>query len=144
MIGINNKDIESIQLLSVEEARNLPQWIRASGYWWWLQSPGDDSGLVAYVYDDGSVEDYGSDIDDSSGVVRPVLKIRNLDSQNLEIGETIKILGLLTQYIGHNSVLLCERIAYHRFDSVSNDYKTSEIKQFIKEWLEERKRENNV
>ena len=140
MISIDNKDIESIRLLSVSEVCDLPCWIRAHGDWWWLRSPGSYSTDTTYVDCDGFIGFTGRQADNNNGTVRPALKIRNLDSQNLEIGEMVNVLGLFAQYIGRKSVLLCEGIGgYHRFDAKSNDYKTSEIKQLIEEWLEEKK-----
>ena len=141
MISINNEDIESIRLLSKKEAEALPKWIRANGTWWWLRSPGGDSTHVAIVRDDGSVNSYGFNVCLSFQAVRPALKIRNLDSLNFKVGETIEVLGLFAQYIGHNSVLLCESIARRRFDANSNDYKASEIKRSVVTWLVEKKGE---
>ena len=50
--------------------------------WWWLRSPGYDSGYAADVDDDGGVYEYGSSVDSSSVGVRPALHL-NLSSSNL-------------------------------------------------------------
>jgi hypothetical protein len=71
--------------------------------------------------------------------VRPALRIRNLDSLNLEVGTTFKVLDRPVYYIGNNKVLLCEDIGEHRFDIKSNDYKHSEIKDWLEKWLDNEK-----
>lgn len=51
-----------------------------NGYcWWWLRSPGRNSNDAADVLHDGSVYDFGSDVNDSDDAVRPALWI-NLGS----------------------------------------------------------------
>lgn len=50
--------------------------------WWWLRSPGGDSGSVAGVYKHGWVYNHGDYVDSSSGGVRPALHL-NLSSSNL-------------------------------------------------------------
>ena len=44
--------------------------------WWWLRSPGWNSGLAAYVFSDGSVLSAGHYVDYYSGAVRPALWIK--------------------------------------------------------------------
>lgn len=143
MISIKSEDIESIYLLSIQQAEKLPRYILAIGDSWWLRSPGTFCGAVE-VDENGNVNYFGLKVDYNRGGVRPALKIENLDLLNLEIGETVKALGLMAQYIGDNSVLFCESIAEHRFDSKSNDYEISEVKRFIEEWLKERRPEKKV
>lgn len=143
MISIKSEDIESIYLLSIQQAERLPKYILAIGDSWWLRSPGTFCGAVE-VDENGNVNYFGLKVDYNRGGVRPALKIKNLDLLNLEIGETVKVFGLLAQCIGDNSVLLCESITNHRFDSKSNDYETSEVKRFIEEWLKERRPEKKV
>lgn len=140
MIRIKNEEIESIYLLSIQQAERLPRYILAIGDSWWLRTPGTFCG-TAEVDENSNVNYFGLKVDYNWCGVRPALTVKNLDSLNYEIGETVKVLGLTAQYIGDNSVLLCESIAKHRFDSKSNDYETSEIKQFIEEWLETKKNE---
>ena len=53
-----------------------------TGSWWWLRSPGYDSGYAAGVYDYGWVYRYGHDVGSSDDGVRPVLHL-NLSSSNL-------------------------------------------------------------
>lgn len=145
MIRIKNEDVESIYLLSTDEADSLPKYILANGEYWWLRSLGRYPYYAAFVYDDGSVSRIGYSVDDDAICVRPALKSNNLESLNLEIGETVRVLGLMAQYIGDNSFLLCKSIATQRFDQKFEDklrlYETSQVKQFIEEWLEKKKTE---
>ena len=53
-----------------------------TGSWWWLRSPGYDSGYAAGVYDYGWVYRYGHDVGSSDDGVRPALHL-NLSSSNL-------------------------------------------------------------
>ena len=50
--------------------------------WWWLRSPGDDSGSAAVVDYYGWVDRYGDDVYDNRDGVRPALHL-NLSSSNL-------------------------------------------------------------
>ncbi len=53
-----------------------------TGSWWWLRSPGYDSGYAAGVYDYGWVYRYGHDVGSSDDGVRPTLHL-NLSSPHL-------------------------------------------------------------
>ena len=53
-----------------------------TGSWWWLRSPGYDSGYAAGVYDYGWVYRYGHDVGSSDDGVRPALHL-NLSSPHL-------------------------------------------------------------
>jgi len=135
VLTINNNDITDIYLLSVEEAVKIPLWIRVHRDYWWLRSPGGG----AFVGGIGSVVPGGYGfVYYKSLAIRPALKISNLESADLQIGETVNVLGLMTQYIGDDSVLLSEPIGYCRFDEVSGEYDTSGIKEWLNAWLAER------
>ena len=136
MITIDKSQIKSITLLSAKKARALPMWILANGKWWWLRSPGSNSNDAAFVLIDGSVICIGCDVNLGSGAVRPALTVENLP--NLEIGETVKVLGRIAQYIGNDMVLFAKSIGYHQFDAENNDYEHSEIKAWLEEWLRRR------
>ena len=53
-----------------------------TGSWWWLRSPGYDSGYAAGVYDYGWVYRYGHDVGSSDDGVRPALHL-TITSSNL-------------------------------------------------------------
>ena len=139
MYTINNEDVISADLLSVEEANKLPKWILANGDWWWLQSKGYYMDYTAGVNSNGVVDDIGNFVNGDDYGVRPALVVVNIPS--LRVGETVEAFGLVAQYIGNNKVLLCENIFFSRFDEKSNKYKTSEIKQKLDEWFKKKKEE---
>jgi len=150
MITIDRKDVEGITLLSTEEAEKLPRWLLANGNGWWLRSPGYVRNGAACVFTDGTVFRLGFDVHYDDICVRPVIKV-NLKPylplivkgriQPLVIGETVRVFFKQAQYIGNDMVLLCESIAFHRFDEKSNDYENSEIKEFLENWLKEQLKE---
>ena len=94
-----NNTFDKIFLLSLSEVSEqqdgekygfLDDEIRACGKsdfsktesWWWLRSPGYDSGYAAGVYDYGWVYRYGHDVGSSDDGVRPALHL-NLSSPHL-------------------------------------------------------------
>ncbi len=131
-------NIEKISLLTIEEAKGLPEKIRWYDDWWWLQSEGGECNHAAIVLDNGSINSYGIYVDNEFAV-RPVLTISNLDCWNLDVGNWVYIQGKVYVYIGDNRVLYDddEEIVRHRFDKESNNYEQSEIKQIVDRWLEE-------
>lgn len=135
MISIKNEDVESIYLLSAEEAEKLPEWILANGAFWWLQSPGGEATWAAAVYGTGAVDCEGFVIDGHCFGIRPALKIKSLDAMNLKVGEVVEVFDRMAQYIGNNSVLLCKNIGDGIFDRKSNNYKKSEIRKVVELWL---------
>ena len=88
-ISGGNDTKERVFLLSYEEAKNGKYFNNSSerkttlydgGWcWWWLRSPGFNSGCAARVGDDGYVYDTGREVRDGSVAVRPALWI-NLKS----------------------------------------------------------------
>lgn len=137
MIKIKNEDVESICLLSTAEAEELPQWMLANGTFWWLCSSGDKPTWAATVYGSGVIDSEGFVINDHCFGIRPVLRIKNLDTMNLKVGEVVEVFNCMAQYIGNNSVLLCENIGEGIFDWKSNNYEKSEIRRVVELWLEE-------
>ncbi len=64
-----------IYLLSLDEAENVSEDIRAEGSWWWLRSPGIYSDYAAVVSDGGDVYTRGYSVDIEAGV-RPALNLK--------------------------------------------------------------------
>ena len=124
------KDISEITLLSIrewnkaKEIKSVPRFIG----WWWLCSPGYYSTLATCVYGSSITNDYGDDVKYDFGRVRPAFKIPNL---KLEIGSKIFVENTLCTVIDTDYALSDIAVCQHRFDKKSNDYETSEIKQFI-------------
>ena len=62
-------------LLSIDEAEDVNEKIRANGSWWWLRSPGHYQYRAAGVYRDGSLRTSGIDARIVNGV-RPALNLK--------------------------------------------------------------------
>ena len=128
-------EIEGISLLTVCEVENLPEEIREYKTWWWLKTAGDEPDRAAIVDNFGFISYDGDDVFYDSSTVRPAVTIRNLESLNLEIGDSLMIQGKKYVYIGGSKALYNDEAVYHRFDAESNDYEQSEIKQIVENWL---------
>ena len=134
--------VKGITLLSIEEHRKYKPIIPLIEDWWWLRSPGYYQNYVAFVDIFGDVCEYGNGVY-IDNAVRPALKL------NLEISDTLfwykpeKLIGTKIEYgnyrwtvldtsLGELYVLCDSIIARRRFDPESNNWATSELKQ----WLE--------
>ena len=139
---------DEIFLLSIEEYEKYKDRIPHVVCWWWLRSPGYHNGYAANVYYGGSVRHSGDLISIASGCVRPALRIPNLSSythcpagsyyQKYRIGDRIVKYDFPWIIIDEDLVIAEVPIAFHRFDAKSNDYATSEVRQLLKDWKEER------
>ena len=150
MISIKSDAIKAIRLPSPDEVKALPTWIIATGSAFWLNTPGSDKGYinrkkdyslkhVAAVRPNGAVDSFGYDVDLELVGVLPLLKVDDVNSCGLCIGETVSILGLLAHYVGNDSLLLCEPICNRRYDAESSDYDKSELKRYLAQWLNKNK-----
>lgn len=133
-------EITGATLLTVEEARELPEWLRKKLYWWWLQSPGKDSGHVAYVGVTGDIDNYGADVGNYYGGIRPALKISNLESSGLKIGDMFEFGGRQFEIISDDKAFCLGCITSKAFRDDwraddANDYEKSDIKKYIDEWF---------
>ena len=74
--GRDTKD--NIFLLSIKEAKEYfkTDKDRASGDWWWLRTPGNKSNFATLVSSDGSVLEYGINVNLGNSVIRPALWVR--------------------------------------------------------------------
>lgn len=131
-------EITGATLLTVDEANDLlTVEDRACGSWWWLRSPGYCEDAAVDVDEDGFVHVFGGTVRGYSVGVRPALKIENLASANLEIGDEFYI-GEQRFKVISDHLALCDLIVgYSRFDSKGNDYENSEIKAYVDHWFEE-------
>ncbi|MBQ5806307.1 MAG: hypothetical protein IIW24_03550 [Lachnospiraceae bacterium] len=148
-----------VDLLTAEEAKKLPEDIRMcdtpkkfGGYisnnnkcWWWLRSPGYNSNHAVVVDASGAVSEDGYFVSDVDCAVRPVIRVtdENIDDMKEIEDGYIRYLGTkwidITDYIGTVCLLKKKCLKRpHRFDSESNDYEKSEIKEYIEEWYRRR------
>lgn len=122
-------EVDEITLLSVEEAKKIPQSIRARGEWCWLRSPGFKQGYAAYIMYGGGVIDVGHNVNYDNYAVRPAFRINNLEC---EIGDKIMVGKTWCTVVDEGLALAdCTIGDDHRFDKESNDWETSELKAFI-------------
>lgn len=134
-------NIESVTLLSLEEAEKVPQNIRAFKEQWWLCSSGFIDRNAACVYGEyGYVSVGGIDVEREIGV-RPALKF-NLESTNLQIGSKIKVFGYNWTVIS-DKLILCDDIvgkSAFREDceaDYANEYESSDVKKWLENWYAE-------
>lgn len=117
-------------LLTLEQAKNLPQWILNCGYSWWLRTPDmrPSNNGWEYVYEvfEKSTRNVLA-VHCNSGV-RPAFEIDNL---NADLYERVKVEEIYCTVIDKNLVLADDVICNCRFDNKSNDWLSSELKKYI-------------
>ena len=131
-------------LLSTDEVKKIPQDILACDNYWWLRSPGHDTGDAADVANYGRVYRFGDSVDYSCACVRPALRLTS-DISNLEHtkkgyirfghkpnGKPIKWINI-SEYVGFPCLLMKKPYEYHRFDAKLNVYEKSEIFKRLQE-----------
>lgn len=138
--------VTGITLLSVEEAENIPQTakVRIRGNGWWLRTPAkDDFGApadrfrVAVVSYDNWIH-YDSVYCSHMGVC-PALKISDLKSSTLSIGEKFILAGQTWTIISESYALCDEVIGECAFCADyktvnANNYEESDVKRYIEKW----------
>ena len=143
MPKIQKENIKGITLLSIDEAKNLSDYILRFSEWWWLRSPGYDSFNAALVAFDGDVDDYGFRVSNEDNAVRPALLCFNLKPLNLKIGDYVNAFDKIWQYIGKDMILLFGKpltLMAFREDcraSDANDYEKSDVKKYLDNWFKE-------
>ena len=130
-------EITEATLLSVEEAKALPQHLKKYEDWWWLRSPGYAQCCAANVNYDGSVRYGGDYVNDDSDCVRPALKLK---SSNLHIGDRFTFGGVEFEVISDNLAFCTSdigRCAFRRKWGVkdANLYEASDVKRYVDEWF---------
>lgn len=135
-------DIQEVTLLSREEAENfLTPEQRSIGARWWLRSAHESlSDYAGEICRDGRL--YYDYVSNSNGVV-PALRISNLASNNLKIGDILEVGGKLWKVISedlawcdHNVGRTVFREDYEASDA--NDYEKSDVKKWLDQWALER------
>ena len=131
-------DISKATLLTVEEVRKLPERLKRYNDRWWLRSPGSYSCHVAIVNYSGSIDYEASCI---NVIIRPVLIISNLESTDLEVGDTFEFGNKEFEVISNDKAFCLTDIGRSVFRDDwkaddANDYEKSDIKKYIDEWFE--------
>ena len=133
------EEFDEIFLLSADEYIKYEPNILHIRCWWWLRSPGYYSDYAASVRLDGSIYLNGDNVRCGNDAVRPALRISNLESSNLKVGDRFVKYDFPWIKIDDNLAIAEVPISFHSFDEKSNDYKTSEIRKFLLNWIDERK-----
>ena len=128
---------DKIFLLSKEEYKTYQDVIPTINLWWWLRSPGYKSNRATGVDYGGFVRNRGNFVTYGDGAVRPALRV----DEYFEIGQRIIVADYPWIVVDSNLAIAETPIAFRRFDEKSNNYETSEIRQFLLDWYKERMKE---
>lgn len=131
------KTTDKIFLLSVEEYEKHKDAISCIPCMWWVLERENDSWHAALVESVGDIFSYADSIGHMNCAVRPALRLK---STNLEIGARFVEADFPWVVIGDGLAIAEMPIAFHRYDANAkkNSYETSEIRQFLLDWYEER------
>ena len=128
-----------ITLLSIDEYIANKDMIPPMNGWYWLRSSACYPKYVAIVITVGSIS---RDLVCANGVVRPALKICNLESSSLSVGDKFELAGCAWTILTNDLVLCdegigktCFREDYKATDA--NDYEKSDIKKWLYDWAKE-------
>ena len=135
-------EITGVTLLSIKEAKALPQHLKSYKDWWWLRSPGNYQDCATNVYNDGSVDCGGYGVYNGDGCVRPALKLK---SSNLEIGDKFELGGVEFEVVS-DRLAFCTgdigRCAFRKDWKAedANVYEASDVKRLVDDWFENAKK----
>ena len=135
---------DEIFLLSKEEYReykNIIPWVNVS---WWLRTPteldrSDHAMAVTNIVAKGEVDTTGIRISTHHLAVRPAIRLTDWETGSVGVGENFTKYSFPWVYVGNHIAVSEVPIAFRCFDMTSNNYETSNIRAFIKEWLADRK-----
>lgn len=131
-------DDDKIFLLSIEEYKKYIDEIPHMTTWWWLRSPGYNSRGVAFMSSYGYVG-YDIHLSYDNGAVRPALKYTNLNTIKSKDKDCFVWNETKWKIIDEEKkiAISCLPITFERFDNDSNDYASSEIREWLLNWFEE-------
>lgn len=133
-------EITEATLLSVEEAKALPQRLKSYKDYWWLRSPGYLHNLAASVGWDGSVYHGGSLVINGGFYVRPALKLVDPESSGLMVGDRFEFGNAKFEVVSDSLAFCTGNIGRRAFRKNwkagrANVYEASDIKKFVDEWF---------
>lgn len=134
-----HKTVDEIFLLSVDEYRKYIDVIPQIENWWWLRTPGAYEKYVAMINRNGSITERGEYVNFCWMCVRPALTITDDDFVKLKVGERYAKYDFPWIKIDNTLAIAEVPIGFRRFDTESNDYEKSEVRQYILNWLKQRK-----
>lgn len=132
-------DDDKIFLLSIEEYKKYIDKIPHMTTWWWLRSSGHSSYFAAYVSKEGYVCAYGLSVNYGEGSVRPALKYTSLNTIKSKDKDCFVWNETKWKIIDEEKkiAISCLPITFEMFDNDSNDYASSEIREWLLNWFEE-------
>ncbi|MBP5288889.1 MAG: hypothetical protein J6Z79_03340 [Clostridia bacterium] len=143
---IPKEKIEEITLLSTLEAREIPPSIlEYPACCWWLRTPGKHTSYAATVCYFGCVLTRGHDVSMPNYGVRPALRLRAGEAEELKTGELVSCAGRQWVYAGNGLLLLTGEplatMAFHKdsaaYEGWSDEekYPRSDICAFLRNWF---------
>lgn len=135
-------EITGATLLFPDEAEEfLLEEDRCYDDWWWLRSYGYDGSFAAYVDEFGDIHCEGTQVDEYGGcAVRPALKIKNLETSGLSVGDIFEMKGYEFKIISENLAWMYNQNIGNGFFNKDyrkgNDYENSDIKKYVDCWYE--------
>ena len=135
-------EIAEVTLLSAEEYKLYKERIPAVHCWWWLRSPGEETDRAANVRSEETTEFRGDLVVHGRCAVRPVLKIHNLFTANLEILDRFTLAEHTWTVISEDLAICDDTVGktWFRGDwkaKNANVYEKSDIKTWIADWAQE-------
>ena len=127
---------DRIFIFSMEEYEKYKELIPQIKCWWWLRSPGYYSTYILSVDPDGSIDRVGNYILNDTDAVRPALWF---SFTSFEPGDKFIYCGVTWVVLDKNLAITEVPIVFHNFDNHNNNYKESEVRQFLLEWYMHRK-----
>lgn len=127
-------EITGITLMPIEEYAVYTENIPIISEWWWLRSPGWYPDYAAYVDYDGSIDCAGDSVTIEYNAVRPVLLGSFKDYKDIVEFEFADHSWIV---LSKNMAICKDYINRRRFDGKTNNYASSEVKEFLEKWLRE-------
>lgn len=132
---------DTLFLLSKEEYEMYKDVIPHINTYWWLRSPSDVDGFTTFapcVRVEGELPVSSYLVDNYDIAVRPALRVGKIYGGKWTIGEIFVYKKFPFVYIGDGLAIAEVPIGFEKFDNYSNDYKTSHVRKWLKDWEESR------
>lgn len=141
---MNNIVITGATLLSVEEAKKVPEKLRKFNSWWWLRSPGCSTDYAACVNSHGYVGEGGEYVYYNDISVRPALQLNIESFDSISDGTKLRIGTYDFTVVCNGKYALCDTsigksvfyIRINRQVENANNYETSDVKKSVDDWYE--------
>ena len=134
-----NLDVTEVTIPSIEEIKKIKMNFDIDcDCTWWLRPSGNNSHNVPYITDLRDVFETDLYVHFEYGV-RPLLRITNLESSNLKLGDKIEIFGEKFTIVLEGRALADSVVGYSAFRKDwraedANDYEKSDLKSWLENW----------